>query len=266
MHGFDQHADQMSSLVNQIQTLIPDIYIRNCEVGDGENATVFMTIENQVNELITCILNDPKLANGFIAFGYSNGGMLMRSYLEHFNHLGPKILRFITYSAPLGGFFCGGSSTCVEKAIPPILDDLVADIIYTRPLQTLIGPTNYWRDPYNLDLYKKHCAYLPALENIINYSQQMKDNFLSPDLFVFFGSNNDGAISPWESAWFGAFSDNQDEIVLQMEERDVYAQDLFGLKTLNEQERVKRINTGLTHLQFDTKEFVGMFVPWLVME
>ncbi|CAL6027744.1 Palmitoyl-protein_thioesterase [Hexamita inflata] len=71
MHGFD---DQMSSLVNQIQTLIPEIQIRNCEVGDGENATVFMTIENQVNELRTCILNDPKLSNGFIAFGYSNGG------------------------------------------------------------------------------------------------------------------------------------------------------------------------------------------------
>jgi palmitoyl-protein thioesterase len=71
---------------------------------------------------------------------------------------------------------------------------------------------------------------------------------------VLFGSEKDGDISPWMSAWFGYFEDFDDTAQIPMEDRDVYKQDLFGLKTMNEQGRIVRLDSGLQHLEYPLAE------------
>jgi uncharacterized alpha/beta hydrolase family protein len=52
------------------------------------------------------------MADGFIALGYSQGGYLLRSYIEKYNHIKAPAKRFVSLSSPLGGFFCGFLQEC----------------------------------------------------------------------------------------------------------------------------------------------------------
>ena len=87
---------------------------------------------------------------------------------------------------------------------------------------------------------------------------------MSVDLIVLFGSARDGVISPWQSAWFGTWGAN-DSYVVSMEEREEYQKDLFGLKTMNEEGRVIRIESGMKHREYRTNEtfFVQNVIPYL---
>ncbi|CAL6043707.1 Palmitoyl-protein_thioesterase [Hexamita inflata] len=267
IHGLQQNAKDFSNVSMWLSEKFPGRYIKNCEVGNGAESTIIMNINAQIAELSYCINNDPKLASGFVGLGYSNGGLLMRGYLELHNHNKAPMKRLITLSAPLGGFFCGTKSECYGYGeFSEFLAALAVDVMYSKIVQTAFGPANFWRDPYNLDIYLEHCVTLPVLDNLKNYSEQRKSNFMSVDKIVLFGSSKDGAISPWQSAWFGTWAED-DENTLKMEERDVYVQDTFGLKTMNEQGRIIRIDSEMNHFGYYKKEeFIKNVVgPWLVM-
>ncbi|CAL6028373.1 Palmitoyl-protein_thioesterase [Hexamita inflata] len=53
-----------------------------------------------------------------------------------------------------------------------------------------------------------------------------------------------------------------------MEERDIYQEDLFGLKTLNEQGRIVRIRSGLDHVTYlkDETFIKEQVAPWVKMD
>ena len=88
------------------------------------------------------------------------------------------------------------------------------------------------------------------------------------DKMVLFASPNDGIITPWQSAWFGAYAENSDIEVVSMEERDIYKLDLIGLKEMNEQGRILKIESGRNHLQYltDSAYFKESILPWLLIE
>ena len=61
------------------------------------------------------------------------------------------MLRLVTLSAPLGGFFCGVQSPLyVFGRLPEIIDDRAAEFVYTQRAQEHLGLAGYWRDPYHL--------------------------------------------------------------------------------------------------------------------
>jgi palmitoyl-protein thioesterase len=72
-------------------------------------------------------------------------------------------------------------------------------------------------------------------------------------------------ISPWESSFFG-FYDHQ-LVMRSMYERNVYINDTFGLKTLNNTDRLKfhQVN-GLTHndFLFNLDFFKNFILPYLI--
>ena len=131
MHGFAETNNSFAKAIGWLQEEMPGLYVVSCEVGNGPIDTVAMPINEQIEQLAVCINNDPHLTNGFIGVGYSNGGYLMRGYLEKYNHIYAPMLRFITLSSPLGGFFCGVHSKCVFSTMPEIFNELMADFVYT---------------------------------------------------------------------------------------------------------------------------------------
>lgn len=56
---------------------------------------------------------------------------------------------------------------------------------------------------------------------------------MSVDLYILFGSPKDGTISPWKSAFFGQWGDD-DSHMLNYWERDDFEADNFGLKTMHQ--------------------------------
>lgn len=131
LHGLNQSAEHLDHMVDVLSKALPDTHILNCEVGSGRASTMFMTIEDQIDELDVCINNDPALEKGFIGVGYSNGGMIMRGYLQRYNHIHFPMKRFVGLSAPLGGFFCGIDSECNGVDMPDIIIKASADLIYS---------------------------------------------------------------------------------------------------------------------------------------
>lgn len=133
-------------------------------------------------------------------------------------------------------------------------------------MQRTVGPSNYWRDPYHVDMYLQGATHLPHLDNLVDFDQQQKDNFMSVDLYVLFGSPNDGAISPWKSAFFGQW-ENDDLTQIDYWQRADFDQDNFGLKSMHRQQRIKTYISGLTHLEYHlprAEEFIKTQVaPWL---
>lgn len=63
---------------------------------------------------------------------------------------------------------------------------------------------------------------------------------------VLVGGPDDGVITPWQSSHFGYYDAN--ETVIDMRERSIYKDDLIGLRTLNESERLVLITvSNVTH-------------------
>jgi palmitoyl-protein thioesterase len=146
--------------------------------------------------------------------------------------------------------------------LPDFLNDLAPELIYTEFVQNLIGAAAYWRDPYNLDLFKQFSSSLASLDNF-GRNETKRNNFLGLEKLVMFGSPKDGAICPWNSAWFGGFVEN-DEKIVEMEEREEFQKDLFGLKTLFEAGKVFRFDSGLEHAQnMNSEELIKKAAPFL---
>lgn len=56
---------------------------------------------------------------------------------------------------------------------------------------------------------------------------------------VLIGGPDDGVITPWQSSHFGYY--NNDGIVIDIRDRSIYKTDVIGLKTLDEQGKLKII-------------------------
>ena len=133
MHGLTQNASEGDLMLSYIKEQIPDAYILNCEVGNGGRDSIFMLMADQVEELATCINNDKMTHGGFIAFGYSQGGYLLRSYIQKYNHIKAPARRFVGMANPLGGFFCGIEADCYGFGIFPIIIQWLApEIAYSQ--------------------------------------------------------------------------------------------------------------------------------------
>ncbi|CAL6017746.1 Palmitoyl-protein_thioesterase [Hexamita inflata] len=269
MHSLLSYAWMMDGIISKVQKINPSWVLINCEVGNGALDTVFMTVDQQLDELSKCINNDPRTKNGFIGVGYSNGGFLMRYYLQKFNHIKAPMLRYVGISAPNGGSFCGVASDCwVLGQLPEKINDLISDNVYKSFIQQNIGPAQYWRDPYQLKAYYENSTVLAKIDNSKTINQTYKNNFMSVDKLVLFGSPKDGLIFPWQAAWFGVWAENSEQDVVLMEDREEYILDTFGLKSMNEAGRIKKIDTGLQHLEYmvNTEFAEKMLEPELRME
>lgn len=177
-----------------------------------------------------------------------------------------KMLRLVTIHAPLGGYYCGLKSNCGSFDLPDWLMEL-APLIYTDIVQKHVGPAGYWRDPYNIDLYAENARSLPILDNINELNQTIKNNFLSIDKLVVFVSIVDDVIRPRSSSRFDTWADD-DGSTLFYKDRDVYINDTFGLRTLDELGRFIVIEESYPHsdLLYDFDFVDNILCPHLLLD
>ncbi|KAH0571045.1 Palmitoyl-protein thioesterase [Spironucleus salmonicida] len=247
MHGATTNKSSMSLIQKWLQE--KDFIVFNCEVGNGAQNSINKPISWQAEQLALCIKSHKETQNGFIGVGHSQGGMIMRYYLQMLSHNSVKMLRLITLASPLAGYFCKGKEDCTLglTAISP-------NLIYLEGIQNTLAPTNYWRDPTAYDKYVKGALALPVINNEREFSQQVKTNFMSIDKLVMFASPKDEIIRPWQSSFLGFFKNGSSTEIVDMEHTDVYLQDLYGLKTMNEEGRIVKIETQSLHSGYNSNQ------------
>ena len=124
--------------------------------------------------------------------GISQGGLLCRAYIQYFNKYNVKNL--ITIGTPHGGVYYN------------LLHNYT--IFYNFWTQLAFAPANYWRDPFNYNMYLHNSMFLSSLNNEVlnlNYVRNI-NNLRSLNNFVMVWSPNDGVLSPPESGKFSTYA------------------------------------------------------------
>eukprot|EP01102_Stenamoeba_stenopodia_P010371 TRINITY_DN3116_c0_g1_i4.p2 TRINITY_DN3116_c0_g1~~TRINITY_DN3116_c0_g1_i4.p2 ORF type:complete len:131 (-),score=28.07 TRINITY_DN3116_c0_g1_i4:38-430(-) len=127
---------------------------------------------------------------------------------------------------------------------------------------------NWWHTPLYESRYLKDNIFLPVINNeaIKNTTEaaQYKQNFLRLNSTHFFASPNDGTLVPWYTALFDFFSEDENRV--SMFNQTIYTDDLFGLKTLYESNRLNRTAVdGVEHSEWLSNQqlFLEYVLPLL---
>merc|ERR1712130_1023016 len=68
-------------------------------------------------------------------------------------------------------------------------------------------------------------------------------------------------IHPKETAWW--YSEDPKGTLIPMENQTIYQNDFFGLKTVAEAGKIKRVELPGEHLQFSKENITDLFIPFL---
>ena len=70
-------------------------------------------------------------------------------------------------------------------------------------------------------------------------------------------------VTPHESEHFGFYADNDTTKLVGLRDSSLYLNDTLGLKTMDEQARIKFLESDTDHLQFTDQWFIDTIVPFL---
>ncbi|CAH7687145.1 putative palmitoyl-protein thioesterase precursor [Phakopsora pachyrhizi] len=233
--------------------------IRMSESGEEDRrATWFGSANEEVTSAYEQISRIKELSDGFDAIGFSQGGQLMRAYVERYNR--PRVRNLITLGAqhmgvsghaPCKNFFDVGCHL-VERLIR-------TGTVYGSYAQNHVIPAQYFRDQSDLAPYLKHNEFLRDINNerfndtqisIEDHKSDDNDNppvyeprnstyklnFQSLDNFVMFKFSLDHIVVPPSSAYFTLLDHHSNFIPLK--ELPIFKEDYIGLKKLNSEGKI----------------------------
>lgn len=256
MHGIVSGPASMADLEGFIKDAHPGTEVLNVDAyNDLTSGTELWVqvdgVHNKIREFIE------RASDGVNMACYSQGGLVCRGILEKYSL--PKVKTFISLSSPQAGQF--GVTDYLKYFFPNCTRNNVYKVAYTK-LGQKISVANFWNDPRHQDRYKKYNEFLPNLNE--DASSSFRSNFLNLEQLVLIGGPDDEIIGPWQSSHF-AFYDEKENIV-PLKSQDFYRDDTFGLRTLNEQGKLKVYEIpGVKHQQWvKSRDVFDKYIePWL---
>ena len=261
MHGLRGSEQDGRVLAFYIAQQHPGQPFYSLPVDDGDLSfkSLYEQIKDVQDSIQTLIDSHPdEFANGFHLVGHSQGGLLTRAVVEESDRF--NIRNYVSLAGVQGGeyghcdFF--GSGDC----------EALTEYLYSDAMRNTSSVAQFWRHP-NPDVYKEN-VFLPVINNEVNPDPRRKNNMLRLKHMFLFGSDGglflfvyayrssfffclfvcvcacvcvsaytDEIISPWQSSLLG-FWDTNGQSVVPMEKQNYYVQDTFGLRTLNETNRL----------------------------
>jgi len=255
MHGITATNESVIHIKDILESELPGIYVRAMEIGDHPSYdSIFTGMDTQVQMFCDQVSADPQLQDGFNLMGFSQGGVIVRGYLERCNN--PPVFNFISWVSPQGGQFgCPGIVNWT------FVDELADCCIYDEWVQESISFAGYWRDPFDVQGYIDYVSLLPDINNERAKNAQYKANVLSVQNFVMAYSLVDTVLDPPETGWFGVFANNTWDTVIPLESQDIWIEDFIGLRTLNSQGKLHRFTTTCDHGDYSSSCFDKYFMP-----
>lgn len=99
------------------------------------------------------------------------------------------------------------------------------------------------------------------INNENHYNADYVKNLQSLRRLVLVKYKDDVSLIPSESSWFGYY--NNESKILTMEETELYQNDKLGLRQMNDEGKLIRIESPLEHLQLDESWFRENIIPIL---
>lgn len=247
----------MGSIKTYIEKDLPGIYVRSLMIGnnigeDIENGFL-MNVNDQVTEVCKKLTSDKKLANGYNAIGFSQGGQFLRAVAQRCPV--PPMRNLISIGGQHQGIYglphCPGNNNKICDMVRKFLNYGA----YVSYVQNHIVQAEYWHDPLQEEEYREKSIFLADI-NLENHSNvTYKKNLLQLKNLVLVKFNNDSMVYPRESEWFGFYKPGQGKETYSVWESPLYKEDRIGLKKLNDTGRLHFLSVDGDHLHFTLEWF-----------
>jgi palmitoyl-protein thioesterase len=234
------------------------------EVGLPFEGEVLGDIQNVADISCQKVANNTVFHGDFNVVGLSQGGLLARYIVESCEMPG-RVRNMVTIGGPHMGV--DKIPNCLEGTICNLVNDVARNLVYDKTIQEGLVPAGYFRNPNDIEAYKKGSVFLPSLNNEIEQesdaAKARKERFsaLNGAMLVMF--SNDTMISPKETAHFETHNEGYKRVV-PVNETDFYKNDYIGLKSLDDAGKIKRVEWPGEHLQFSNDQITNEVVPFLM--
>ncbi|XP_054167911.1 palmitoyl-protein thioesterase 1-like [Oppia nitens] len=257
-HGMgDTSHGSIYSLQKWLESKIAGVYVMSIRMGNNTAEDLmsgyFMNLNDQVTEACRQLTADTRLANGFNAIGFSQGGQIIRAIAQRCPTI--KILNLISLGGQHQGVY--GLPRCPQaNHICDLVRKLLNYGAYEEYIQNHVVQAEYWHDPLQEDLYKQKNIFLADINNEnIPRNTTYKERILKLKNFVLVKFLNDSMVEPRESSLFGFYIAGQAQDIYKMKDTTLYTEDWIGLKELDISGRLHLYEVIGDHLQIDIKWF-----------
>lgn len=203
---------------------------------------------------------DPKLKNGFDAFGLSQGNNVIRGYITKYNN--PPVRNFMSIcgiNAGVGAFPQCSPKFPVVGGICKALTEVLGLLAYNPISQGILFQADYFRDPskVNSSAYLKH-SQLADWNGEDKVNPTYKANWAKTSKFIWVKGTMDTVVWPNEGEWWGAMSPSDPWKTLnKMKDTRWYKEDTFGLATADKAGKNFFESFKGEHIRFTMTELYG---------
>ncbi|KAI9540222.1 Palmitoyl-protein thioesterase 1 [Dissostichus eleginoides] len=255
----------MGAMKKMIEEEISGIYVLSLMIGknvvqDTENG-FFLNVNEQVSMACSQLAQDPQLKGGYNAMGFSQGAQFLRAVAQRCPS--PPMKNLISVGGQHQGVYglprCPGESSHICDMIRKALNSGA----YSDLVQKHLVQAQYWHDPLNDDLYKKHSLFLADINQERAVNETYKKNLQLLEKFVMVKFLQDTVVDPVDTEWFGFLKTGQAKETETLQESLLYKEDRLGLAAMDKAGKLDFLATEGDHLQFSREWFTANLVPYL---
>uniref|UniRef100_A0A1L8DPR4 Palmitoyl-protein thioesterase 1 n=2 Tax=Nyssomyia neivai TaxID=330878 RepID=A0A1L8DPR4_9DIPT len=251
----------LGSIKKLIEEHIPGVTVISLKIGNSliedYESGFFVHPNKQVEEVCQRLQNDPQLAGGFNAIGFSQGGQFLRALVQRCSSL--QVKNLISIGGQHQGVFGLPNCSSLSSKTCEYFRKLLNYAAYEKWVQNFLVQATYWHDPLNEDAYRAGSTFLADINNERQINQDYIDNLKKLENFVMIKFLNDTIVQPKESSWFGFYAPGSDEEIVPLEKSRIYQEDRLGLKSLS----LKMIECEGNHLAITKEWFINNIIPFI---
>jgi len=267
VHGILSDKYAMLPTKKYIQKYLPGVYVKSIKLGKGK-ITSLSNMHDQVKWLKQEMESDPRLQDGCIMIGHSQGGLVARYYIEKYNN--PRVYIYISWGTPQGGIFGSPGKMDQRFAWLKTIQAYTYKFAYSYLMQKFVSFAGYWKDPLHYQTYLEKCMFLPYINNEIDHADAtlFKNNICSLIKMILVQSTLEDVVDPADSSHFGFYPPKSLDTIEQLFDSEWYQTDKLGLKTLAESGRLHLKFAHCMHANFQENEynFIHNTLPYLLYE
>jgi len=254
MHGLGDAGSNpgMQSLAKSVTAAYPGTYAVAVDVADGLDS-FFTLMPDQVDQFAAKVRSDPNLAQGFNVLGLSQGGLVIRGYIERYNN--PPVYNAISICGPQNGV-----GTC-----PAGTPGFICDIFKLGPYTAKLSFAGYWKEVADEATYLKDSTFLADVNN----EREQKNasyvlNMTALNKYVLVMALNDTVVEPKESEQHGfwAWGDQTHSKIETIFQTQAYQENWLGLQTLNNTGRLDLLSFEGEHIRFSQQFWDQTILPY----
>ncbi|XP_016948695.1 palmitoyl-protein thioesterase 1 [Drosophila biarmipes] len=239
-------------------------YVRSLEIGGNPimdwQSGFFIHPNEQVKWVCQQLLQDERLAKGYNAIGFSQGGQFLRAVAQRCPQ--PPMRTLISFGGQHQGVFGLPMCPTLSQKTCDYISRLLNSAAYSEVAQHNLVQATYWHDPIMENHYRLGSTFLADINNEVYLNTFYVENLQKLKKFVMVMFLNDTIVQPKESQWFQFYTSGQDRIIQPFNESKAY-QDLH-LDKMQSEGKLDFLGIEGDHLAISKEWFIKNIVPLLL--